>query len=204
MFRGKFLGFWLGCVTIASGNVFAMSYHRNKKIFMVRPQVNKLLTAIAVLSFIAMGVTAYLTYMHFKPEASEFCNFNAAWNCDIVNKSEWSFIDLGFVQIPVSILGFLTYLTFFVFSILIVKKVKWRKIWGKLNEKLILNLLKYLSIAGVVFSLHLTYIEAFVLQTFCLFCVVQQVIVLTIMILFFVILGMIKSDMKKTRACEFC
>jgi len=171
---------------------------------MVRPTVNKLLIAASVLSFIAMGVTAYLTYMHFEPEASEFCNLNASWNCDIVNKSEWSVINLGFAEIPVSILGFLTYLTFFVFSILIIKKVKWRKIWGKLNEKLILNLLKYLSILGVVFSLYLTYIEAFVLQTFCLFCVTQQVIILAIMILFFVILGLIKSDMKKTRACEFC
>ncbi|MBU0668445.1 vitamin K epoxide reductase family protein [Patescibacteria group bacterium] len=171
---------------------------------MVRQKVNKLLTAIAALCFVAMGVTIYLTYMHFKPEAAEFCNFSEAWNCDVVNKSAWSVVDLGFVQIPVAILGFLTYLTFFVVSILIVKKVNWRKIWGRLNEKLILNLMKYLSIIGFVFSLYLSYIEAFVLQTFCLFCVIQQVIILAIMILFFVILAAIKSDMNKTRACEFC
>lgn len=172
---------------------------------MVRPKVNKLLTAIAVLSLIAMGITAYLTYMHYKPEASEFCNFGDAWNCDIVNKSEWSSIDLGFFEMPVSIMGFATYLLFFVFSIVIIKKaVNWRKLHPKLNELLVLNVLRYLSIIGVIFSLYLTYIEAFKLQTFCLFCVSQQVIILIIMTLFFMISSAIKADTKEHKVCEFC
>lgn len=172
---------------------------------MVRAKVNKLLIAIAILAFIAMGVTAYLTYMHFKPEASEFCNFGDQWNCDIVNKSQWSYIDLGFVEIPVSILGFLTYTVFFVFSILLLKKaVNWRKLHPKLNEKLILDLLRYLSVVGFVFSLYLTYVEAFLLQTFCLFCVIQQVIILIIMVLFFMIHSAIKADQKEHKVCEFC
>lgn len=172
---------------------------------MVRPKVNKLLTVIAVLSLIALGVTAYLTYMHFKPEASDFCNFSDQWNCDVVNKSQWSYIDLGFVEIPVSILGFGTYLIFFVFSILLIRKaVNWRKLHPKLNELLVLNVLRYLSVIGVIFSLYLTYIEAFKLQTFCLFCVVQQVIIIIIAILFFMINSAIKADTKEHKVCEFC
>jgi len=171
---------------------------------MVRPKVNKLLSIIAVLSFLAMGITVYLTYMHYVPDASDVCNINEQWNCDIVNKSQWSYIDLGFVEVPVAIMGFFTYLTFFVFSILIIKHVKWRKIHKKLSEKLLLTLLRYLSVIGTVFSLYLTYIEAFKLYTFCFFCVTQQFLILAIMILFFVINSMIKTDMKETKACEFC
>lgn len=170
---------------------------------MVRPKVNKLLTAIGVLSLIAMGITGYLTYLKFAPSDSSYCVLGG--DCDLVNNSPWSYIDLGFVEIPVAILGFLTYTVFFVFSILLVKKmVNWRKIHPKLNELLILNLLRYLSVIGLVFSLWLTYVEAFILEAWCEYCVSQQIIILIITVLFFMIHGAIKADTEKNKVCEFC
>ena len=171
---------------------------------MVRPTINKLLTAIAVLSFIALFVTGYLVYMKFAPsDDSTFCF--AGGSCDIVNASSFSEIDLGFVQIPVSILGFLTYLFIFVMSIILIKKaVNWRKIHPKLSEKVVLDGLKWLAVIGSVFSLWLTYVEWRILQAWCEYCVTQQIIILIITALFFKISSVIKADMKESKVCEFC
>ncbi len=170
---------------------------------MVRPTINKLLTAIAVLAFIAMGVTGYLIYIKFAPSEGTFCF--AGGSCDVVNNSPYSVIDLGFAEIPVSILGFLTYTFIFVMSILVMKKtVRWRKIHPKLSEKLILDGLKWLATIGAVFSLWLTYVEWRILQAWCEYCVTQQIIILIITALFFKISSTIKADMKENKVCEFC
>lgn len=171
---------------------------------LITPKVHRLLKIIAVLAFIAMGVTAYLTYMHYKPEASDFCNFGDQWNCDIVNKSEWSVIDLGFIEIPVAILGFSTYLILFIGSVGVVKKWRFQKIHSWLRPGKVVNLMRYLTYIGLIFSLYLTYVEAFKLQTFCLFCVIQQVIIFIIAVLFVAINTMVKKSEREGKVCEFC
>ena len=140
--------------------------------------LKKYLFVVSVLSFIAMLITVYLTYMHFKPDAASVCDFNDKFNCDIVNKSPWSVIDLGFLVIPVSILGFGTYVILFLASTGVV--YKWET-WAVLNSKKLIDGMILLSAIGVVFSLYLTYIEAFVLFTYCIFCVAQQVIIAIIL-----------------------
>jgi len=154
---------------------------------MTESRLNKSLAIVAALSFIAMGLTVYLTYMHYVPDAADVCNISTTWNCDIVNKSQWSYIDVGFTEIPVAIMGFFTYLAFFLFSVLYISGVNFKKILRLKSDKIFFKLFKYLSIIGVLFSLYLSYIEAFKLFTFCLFCVTQQVIIFILMIIFFVI-----------------
>ena len=145
-----------------------------------KPKVYTLLKIIATLSLIAMGVTLWLTYIHYKPDASEFCHFTDRWNCDIVNKSEWSVVDPGFAEIPVAILGFGTYFILFLGSVGVLRKWNFQKIFSWLRSERVIDFMKYLAYMGFLFSLYLTYIEAFVLHTFCFFCVVQQMIILVI------------------------
>lgn len=171
---------------------------------MIADKIYNLLKWIAGLSVIGMADAAYLTYMHFKPEASDFCNFGDQWNCDIVNKSTYSYIDLGFFELPVAIMGFGTYLIFFIGAILLVKKFRFQKIHKSLRDGVVLKLLRWLSVVGFLFSLWLTYVEAFILQTFCLFCVISQVTILLIMVLFFVMNSIIKKNKKDAKICEFC
>jgi len=143
-----------------------------------------MLSAVAVLAVLAMGVTAYLTYLHYMPSAAEFCNFNEQFNCDVVNKSQWSYIALGPVEIPVAIMGFLYYLGVLIGTLGVLKGWKFTKICKWLEPMNVIRLMKWLTVLGVIFALYLTYIEAFVLKTFCLFCVAQQVIIVFILALF--------------------
>lgn len=146
----------------------------------------KKLKIIALLSLIAMGATIWLTYLHYKPDASSICVFSEKWNCDIVNKSVWSTINIGFAEIPVAILGFFTYLIMFVGSVGIMKKLHFHKIHSWLHHENVHSLIKHLAYIGLLFSLYLTYIEIFKLHTLCLFCVIQQIIILIISLMFFV------------------
>ncbi len=116
------------------------------------------------LNLVAVLATIYLTYAHFKPSASEVCNFSEQWNCEIVNQSIYSEI----FGIPVSILGFITYSLLTAFAIRGLKQ----------NQTRLLPWVLLCVIGGVGFSLYLTGIETFVLKTYCIFCVVQQIIIL--------------------------
>lgn len=171
---------------------------------LITPKVHKVLTIIAALSFIAMGVTAYLTYLHFEPTASDFCNFSDQWNCDIVNKSEWSVINLGFVEIPVAIMGFGTYLFLFLGSLGVVKKWRFQKIHSWFRPGHVINVMRYFTYIGVVFTLYLTYIETFKLQTYCIFCVIQQILILIIAVLFVTINVWVQKTKREGKVCEFC
>ncbi|HLG25716.1 MAG TPA: vitamin K epoxide reductase family protein [Candidatus Gracilibacteria bacterium] len=171
---------------------------------MITQKINKLLKGVVVLSFLGILTASYLTYLHYQPEASEFCNFGEQFNCEVVNKSQWSYIDLGLFDLPVSILGLSAYVFFFIVSLLVVKGFRFQKIHKWLRPGNMLKLMQYLSVVGLIFSLYLTYIEAFVLQTWCIFCVTSQIIMILITILFFAMQNVINKNKKEAKACEFC
>jgi uncharacterized membrane protein len=162
-----------------------------------------MLVAIAILAFLAMGVTGYLIYLHYEPSAAEFCNLNAQFNCDIVNKSQWSYIAIGSVEIPVSIFGFLYYLGILIGCIGVLKCWKFTAIHKWFEPLKVIWLMRWFTYFGVLFTLYLTYIETFVLHTYCLFCVTQQVLILGILGLFIAIkvVGR-KKDGEKGCCCE--
>lgn len=119
---------------------------------------------LAILNALAIPITIYLTYLHFKPEASDFCVFSDQWNCDIVNKSSFSEL----FGIPVAIFGFLAYTAFLIFAL--------RGLFRNQKKQLPYFLLAVMGSTG--FALYLTGIETFYLRTYCIFCVAQQVIIL--------------------------
>lgn len=153
----------------------------------------KLLQVIVFFSVIAMGVAAYLTYLHFAPEAAEFCNFSDKFNCEIVNKSIWSYIDLGFIEVPVSLLGFKYYVVNLLVVLALLAGWNFQKIHKSLTVANVMKILTVMSVVGFLFSLYLTYIEAFVLFTYCVFCLASQALVLLIMILNFAVLKKLKK-----------
>jgi uncharacterized membrane protein len=167
----------------------------------INQKLGKMLVGISILAFMAMCVTAYLVYLHYEPSAAEFCNLGQQFNCDIVNKSQWSYIALGSLEIPVSIFGFLYYMGIFIGSIGVARKVNFASIHKLLEPMNVIRLMRWFTYIGVLFTLYLTYIEAFVLHTFCLFCVIQQVLILGILGLF---IAMKRSGKKKDKKACCC
>lgn len=120
--------------------------------------------ALIILNALAIPVTLYLSYLHYEPDASDICVLSEKWNCSIVNKSIYAEL----FGIPVSILGFVAYVAFLAFAIRGLKH----------NQNKLVPYFLLAVAGGTAFALYLTGIEAFVLQTFCLFCVIQQILIL--------------------------
>jgi len=149
----------------------------------------KRLLYIRIIAIIAILVSGYLVYEHYRTTPSEFCVIGEGFNCDIVNKSPYAEIggifyflnfDLGLnvplpnLPLPISGVSILIFLSFVLMTYTIQKKQKFFNI----NPKNQIKLLKWLIVLSIVFALYLVYIEAFVLLNWCIYCLTLDVLIL--------------------------
>jgi uncharacterized membrane protein len=114
----------------------------------------RILTLIAVLAVAGVAVSSVSLYHHFGTSKTTYCDFGENFNCDIVNRSTYSTM-LG---IPDALIGILGYAALFALA------TRYRH-----KSEMPLMLL-IASLAGLGFALYLTYIEAFILATWCILC----------------------------------
>ncbi len=127
----------------------------------------RLLLIIAVLAVGGIVVSGISLAHHYGTSKSSFCDFSETINCDIVNRSEYSTL-LG---IPVALIGVLGYFVLLILATVYRKRYKTPRLlfWG--------------SMAGLGFALYLTYIEGFVLSTWCILCLSSLGTIFAIVIL---------------------
>ncbi len=110
--------------------------------------------AIAVLSVAGMVDSAVSLQRHYAKSASAFCDVAERFNCDIVNRSEYS----SLMGIPVAGIGVVGY------GVLLALATAYRS-----RPETPLCLVAAAA-AGLGFALYLTYVEGFVLDTWCILC----------------------------------
>lgn len=109
------------------------------------------------LALVGAGVAGYLSWTRFFGLTPVCVGFGG---CDIVNASRFSEL-LG---LPVALWGLAAYVALAVLGILSLRGVGWA------------DLLAFgLAVGGWLFSMYLTAVEAFVLQAWCVWCVVSTV-----------------------------
>jgi vitamin-K-epoxide reductase (warfarin-sensitive) len=114
----------------------------------------RLMAVVALLAVCGVVVSSVSLQHHYTKSKTEFCDIGEAFNCDIVNRSEYSSI-LG---IPVALIGMLGY------GAIAGLATVYR-------ERRQTPLLIFAgAAAGFAFALYLTYIEARVLGVWCLLC----------------------------------
>lgn len=123
-----------------------------------------LFLVIAILSVAGVAVSAISLQRHYAKSATEFCDISQKFSCDIVNRSEQSTVQ----GIPVAAIGVLGYVVLFVLS-------TFRKSRAETP-----NLLLGAAIAGFLFALYLTYVEAYELMTWCILCLISQCLIFLI------------------------
>jgi len=140
----------------------------------------KLLIAIILLSIAGLVVASY-SFFHNQGFASgEFCSIGDTFDCDVVNKGPFSKI----FGIPVALIGIIGYLFLGIAAGLKIYQPK---------DKMLTPFLLLGATVGFGFTLYLTSLEAFVLQTWCLLCLTSQVIMALI---FFTSLGVWYTERK--------
>ena len=132
------------------------------------PGLNRILFfSIAILALAGVVVSAVSLERHYAKSATGFCDVSQKFNCDIVNRSEYSEVE----GIPVAGIGVLGYAALFLLSTL------WK------SRPQTPNRLLAASILGFCFAFYLTYIEAERLRTWCILCVLSQAIIFLIAVL---------------------
>jgi uncharacterized membrane protein len=125
--------------------------------------MSKLRLLILILSGLGMLLSAYLTYTHITLAETSFCLTGGG--CDIIKSSSFSRI----FRVPVPLFGLIGYLLIGTMT------------YARFNDGKI-YFIYYISLAGLAFSIYLTYIELFVLKAICAFCVGSALIMLSIFI----------------------
>jgi len=109
---------------------------------------------ITVLAVIGIVLSAVSVYNHYKKTPTEYCDFGETFNCDAVNKSQYSHVG----PVPVAAIGVAGYV-----FLLLLSRVK-------RENKLVSALLIFSSLCATAFSGWLTYLEAKVLFQYCIIC----------------------------------
>ncbi len=126
-----------------------------------------LFLAIAVLAVAGVLVSAVSLQRHYAKSASTFCELGEKFNCDIVNRSEYSSV----IGIPVAGIGFAGY------GVLLALATVYRS-----RAETPVRLLVAAG-AGLAFALYLTYVEGFVLDTWCILCLSSLALIAGIAVL---------------------
>jgi uncharacterized membrane protein len=114
-----------------------------------------------------MIVSAVSLQRHYAKSATSFCSFGEQFNCDIVNRSEYSTV----MGIPVAGIGLVGYGLLFVFSALY-------RLRAETPTRLMIA-----AFLGLAFALYLTYVEAYILDTWCILCLISLALISMITIL---------------------
>jgi uncharacterized membrane protein/protein-disulfide isomerase len=152
---------------------------------MTKGTTRALLLAFCLLGLGASAVSAYVHYrLIADPTYTSFCDINEAWNCESVYRSTYG----TFAGVPVAIGGVL----WFAFALLLLvtaanapQPVPVRRAGGKAagpvavtDDSPVSGYLFVLSTIALAVVLYLGYASFFVLQTFCILCLITYVAVI--------------------------
>jgi uncharacterized membrane protein len=124
---------------------------------------------IAILALAGAVVSALALQVHYST-TTEPCDINAKWDCGIVNHSPFAEI----LHVPVAAIGIAGYLA--IAGLALARRQR---------------LLAALALGALGFSLYLTYIEKYVLEVYCIYCVTSLgiIVLITVLSLWCVIKG---------------
>jgi len=122
---------------------------------------------IAILALAGVVVSALALHVHYST-ATAPCDINAHWDCGVVNHSPFAVID----HVPVAVIGIVGYLVLVGLALA--------------GQRFFLVLAAF---SGFAFALHLTFIEKYVLEVYCLYCVISQGLIALIVLLSVIWLG---------------
>ena len=129
--------------------------------------LRRLMLLIGVLAVLGTVVSSVSLWHHFGHDKTSFCDFNQTFNCDLVNRSEYSV----FAGVPVALIGILGYLLLLALATVYRQKA----------ETPILLLI--FSAGGLAFALRLAYFEGHYLHAWCILCL-SSLVVITLLTMF--------------------
>lgn len=114
----------------------------------------RLFSLVAILAVVGIVVSSVSLQHHYAKSKTAYCDIGTAFNCDIVNRSDYSEL----MGIPVALIGMLGYGA--VLGLATVYR----------ERREAPSMIFAGAVAGLAFALYLTYIEGRVLGVWCILC----------------------------------
>ena len=115
---------------------------------------------VALVALAGAAVAGYLTYVHYQPDAL-ICT--SGGGCETVQDSKYAEL----AGIPVALLGLLAFL-----AVLVL--VAW-------DSELARTLAATIALVGVGFAVYLIALQAFVIDAWCVWCLVNDVVIVPLL-----------------------
>ena len=116
--------------------------------------------AVGLVALAGTAVAGYLTYVHYRP-AALICT--GGGGCEAVQESDYAEV----VGIPVALLGLLAYLS-------VLGLVAW-------DSELARTLAAAIALAAVGFAAYLVAVQAFAIEAWCVWCLVNDLAVVPLL-----------------------
>ncbi len=129
--------------------------------------MKRLLWAIVALSTLGFGLAVYSAAHKTGFVSGALCDLSETFSCDIVNRGPFSDV-LG---VPVAFIGLIGYAFFALTALLKLRQQE---------DKTLTWFLFFQTFFGLLFTLYLTGIEAFVLRAWCVVCLGSQAVMLAL------------------------
>jgi len=129
--------------------------------------MQRLMSVVAILAVCGIVVSSLSLQHHYATSKTAYCEIGETFNCDIVNRSEYSSI----FGIPVALIGMLGYAALAGLA----------TVYRERRETP--AMLFSAAAAGLAFALYLTYIEARVLGVWCILCFSSLALIATTAVL---------------------
>jgi uncharacterized membrane protein len=117
---------------------------------------------LALVALAGSGVAGYLTYVHYRPEAL-ICT--SSGGCETVQES--SYAELA--GIPVALLGLLAYLA-------VLALVAW-------DSEAARTVVAAIALGAAGFAVYLVSLQAFVIDAWCVWCLVNDLVLVPLLVL---------------------
>jgi len=127
----------------------------------------RLMSTVAILAVCGIVVSSLSLQHHYATSKTAYCEIGETFNCDIVNRSEYSSI----FGIPVALIGMLGYAALAGLA----------TVYRERRETP--AMLFIAAVAGMAFASYLTYIEARVLGVWCILCLSSLALIATTTVL---------------------
>jgi uncharacterized membrane protein len=127
----------------------------------------RLMSTVAILAVCGIVVSSVSLQHHYATSKTAYCDIGETFNCDIVNRSEYSSV----FGIPVALIGMLGY----------AGLAGLATVYRERRETP--AMLFIAAAAGLAFALYLTYIEARVLGVWCILCLSSLALIATTTVL---------------------
>ena len=127
----------------------------------------RLMSTVAILAVCGIVVSSLSLQHHYATSKTAYCEIGETFNCDVVNRSEYSSI----FGIPVALIGMLGY----------AGLAGLATVYRERRETP--AMLFIAAAAGLAFALYLTYIEARVLGVWCILCLSSLALIATTAVL---------------------